>query len=108
MIEVANKKTHRGEGIYIGRPSPLGNPFTHRPGTLAEVVVGSRDEAVDRYRDWLRKQWQAGGPARAELLRLARIYKDTGQLTLVCWCHPERCHGDVLAEVIPLVAEKLP
>jgi hypothetical protein len=27
MITIENKKTYRGEGIYIGRPSLLGNPF---------------------------------------------------------------------------------
>jgi hypothetical protein len=107
MIQVVNKKTHQGDGIYIGRPSPLGNPFTHKPGTTAQIVVASRAEAVDRYRDWLREQWRTGGPAKDELIRLAHIYRDTGQLTLMCWCHPLRCHGDVLADVIPQVAAKL-
>lgn len=106
-IQVVNKKTYQGEGVYIGRPSPLGNPFSHLHGTKAEVVVPSRDEAVERYRQWLRTQWQQGGSAKAELVRLARLYKSTGKLTLVCWCAPERCHGHILAEVIPLVAERL-
>jgi hypothetical protein len=26
MIRIENRRTYRGEGIYIGRPSLLGNP----------------------------------------------------------------------------------
>ena len=27
MITIENKKTYQGDGIYIGRPSLLGNPY---------------------------------------------------------------------------------
>ncbi len=30
MIRIENKKYYRGGGVYIGRPSLLGNPFTNR------------------------------------------------------------------------------
>jgi len=27
MISIVNKRVYRGKGVYIGRPSLLGNPF---------------------------------------------------------------------------------
>ena len=27
MVKVENKRTYKGDGVYIGRPSVLGNPF---------------------------------------------------------------------------------
>ena len=41
--------------VYIGRPSKWGNPFTHKQDgkTLAKHIVGSRDEAVEAYREWI-------------------------------------------------------
>lgn len=46
-------------GTYVyggrGRGSKWGNPFTHRPNTLAKFVV-PRDEVLPRYEAWLRAQ----------------------------------------------------
>lgn len=74
--------------IYIGRPGPWGNPFSHQEGTLAQFKVNTRTEAVEAYRAWL-----LGNPdlvAKAKELR--------GKV-LGCWCKPLSCHGDVLAEI---------
>ncbi len=95
MIEVVNKRSGRG-GVYIGRPSPLGNPFTHLEArSRAEVRVGSRAEAIARYGSWLDEQLAAATPARAVYERLLSQAR-RGDLTLVCWCAPLSCHGDVL------------
>jgi hypothetical protein len=74
--------------VYIGRPSPLGNPFViGRDGTREEVIEAYRrrfsigvelDEAVQN--------------AVAGLLEIAR----DGDLELECWCSPQHCHGDVI------------
>lgn len=98
MITVVNKRTHRGASEYIGRPSPLGNPF-------AIGRDGSRDEVITKYRKWLANHWfaySAGKPnaVQTELKRLITIYKIEGELTLSCWCAPAACHGDVLREAI--------
>ena len=39
-----NKKTWKGGGHWVGRPSPLGNPYSHVCGTLAEFKVATRDD----------------------------------------------------------------
>lgn len=96
MIRIENKKTYRGEGIYIGRPSSLGNPFK-----IGEH--GTRDEVIARYRVWLWQQIQSRGDVYRELRRLAAIAR-WDDLVLVCWCkQPDRhvaCHGDVLRSAI--------
>jgi hypothetical protein len=54
MINIVNRKTYRGEGVYIGRPSLVGNPFRiGRDGTREEVIV--------RYRTWLWRRIQEQG-----------------------------------------------
>ena len=46
-IYVHNKRKYKGHGEYIGRPSPLGNPYSHlNKGTLAKYQVATRDKAV--------------------------------------------------------------
>lgn len=95
MIRVVNKRSGV-PGVYIGRPTPLGNPFTHLPTrSLAEVQVGSRAEAIERYAAWLDEQLAEPGPARRMYEQLAAQARQ-GDLTLVCWCAPASCHGDVL------------
>lgn len=74
--------------VYIGRPSPWGNPFSHRPGTLAQFQVKNRRTAIQSYREWIVTQ--------PELM--ARLPELKGK-TLGCWCKPLSCHGDILAEL---------
>lgn len=75
--------------IYIGRGSIWGNPYTHLTGaTRAMYFVGSRDEAIDSYREHLM--------SRPDLL--AQIPTLKGK-RLGCYCKPARCHGDILAEL---------
>jgi hypothetical protein len=96
LITVVNRRTITAQpgDHYIGRPSPLGNPFVlGRDGTRAQVIA--------RYRTWLQAQLAAGPGNRAydEIQRL-RAIAGAGPLRLVCWCAPLPCHGDVIAEVL--------
>jgi hypothetical protein len=79
--------------VYIGRPSKWGNPFTHIKDkkTKAEYVVSSREEAIEKYREWITE-----GDGK-------HLLKDLHELkgkTLGCWCKPKPCHGDILVELI--------
>lgn len=74
--------------VYIGRPSRWGNPFSHKKGTLAKYQIDSREDAIQRYREWV-----VGQP---DLMK--DLYKLRGKV-LGCWCKPSPCHGDVLAEL---------
>ena len=64
MIRIENKKTFRGAGVYIGRPSLLGNPF--QIGTH-----GTRDEVIAQYRVWLWQQIKEQTAVFQEQQRLA-------------------------------------
>ena len=103
MIIIENARRYRGEGFYIGRThprfgqgNPLGNPFR-----LAKDTPPERAKVLIRYKRWLRKQWlNADSPAHAELLRLAGIYRHTGELRLICWCMPKTCHGEAVSQAV--------
>ena len=75
--------------VYIGRPGKWGNPFSHDKGTLAKRKVNSREEAVERYREYI--------------MNNKRLMSDLHELegkTLGCWCSPNKCHGDILIELV--------
>lgn len=74
-----------GFDIYIGRGSLWGNPFSHKQGTLAKKVVGSRKEAIEKYEEYLL--------SNEELM--SKLPELKGKI-LGCWCSPSSCHGDVL------------
>lgn len=100
IITVVNQRKDKG-GEYIGRPSPLGNPFSHMPDTLADHKVETREEAIAAFKMRLESDLRIGKPAIInELDRLANIALSTGSLKLRCWCAPLPCHGDVIKEII--------
>lgn len=84
MTPVRNKRTYKGPGIYIGRPSKWGNPFV-----ISEKMP--REKAIEKYTTWLLGKIASGEITLEELAALSGH-------TLICWCHPLPCHGDVLAE----------
>ena len=53
--------------VYIGRPGPWGNPFSHMPGTLAKFRVADREEVISRFREWFLAQPELVARARREL-----------------------------------------
>lgn len=72
--------------VYIGRPSKWGNPFSHLADTIAKYKVASREEAIEKYAEWIGTQDNLLADLRPEL---------KGK-TLGCWCSPKSCHGDIL------------
>ena len=68
--------------VYIGRPSTWGNPF----------VIGrdgNREQVIEKYRAYV-----LATPAL-----LAAVKPELKGKVLGCWCAPQSCHGDVLAEL---------
>jgi len=86
------------EGIYIGRRngqlagSPLANKFKIDLHT-------TRMQAISLYKRWLWEQMQIDTPALRELLRIKQL-NEVGNVTLLCWCKPLPCHGDVIISAI--------
>jgi len=104
MITVANIRTTK-TGEYIGRAmpqqglkgSPLGNPY--KLSRSEQRKPGARSSALLMYRFWLKDCLASDTPQRREFMRLVDLAR-AGDLTLLCWCAPESCHGDVLKQAI--------
>jgi len=83
--------------MYVGREnrrlgitrSPLANPFTSSEKANGRVVTNP----IAAYRRWLWQQVIRGNTA--VLQALAQINEETA---LVCWCAPQECHADVIAD----------
>lgn len=79
-----------GFDVYIGRAVPrrgwAASPFANPVRISAR---GSRKESIQRYREFI--------DDRDDLQELARRVLRGKRLG--CWCAPNPCHGDVLAEI---------
>lgn len=85
--------------VYIGRGSQFGNPYTHLPieKTKAGIQVKSRQEAIEKYREYFYDLIENDPEFLDEVLRL----KDK---VLGCYCKPANgfcgkllCHGQIIA-----------
>lgn len=104
MINVVNKyKTKNLKNVfYIGRGSILGNPFTHMDleGTKASFKCESREEAIERYEQYLNEKiYQKDTVFLKELEKIKEMSK-AGEVNLVCFCKPKSCHGDVIKKTL--------
>ena len=78
--------------VYIGRnmtfyvpgavASKWANPFT--------VKKCGRDKALQEYRKWITN--------KPELMKV--LVKELDGKILACWCASDKCHGDILIELI--------
>lgn len=94
-ITVVNKH-HKAIGEYIGRGSPLGNPWPINP-----EIGDTRTVVIARYKEWLDQKVAESDPKVCkELNRLAHIALSQHPLRLVCFCKPQACHGDVIRDVL--------
>lgn len=97
-IRIRNKTTFEEYDVdaewifYIGRPSPLGNPFP-----INKQV--SRRRSIDAFREHLptlradTKEW-------IEIAKMKCLYERDHDIDLVCWCDPKPCHGEVIADAV--------
>lgn len=90
MIDITVVRRGTPGAYYIGRPSPLGNPFFMKDESM-------RDEVCDRYEEWFKAKIKNQDPKVMDLLR--SLYRDgmrDGYISLACYCAPKRCHGDTI------------
>jgi hypothetical protein len=64
------------------------------------TVVPTREEAINRYRTWLQDKLRARDPKVCATLDYIEIKARQGDVSLICWCAPKACHGDVIKEII--------
>lgn len=99
--------------MYVGRPSPFGNPFTIE-GCIDVGYASNREDAarqcVVAFRSWLTVSgahrfdadvmWAGAGVRGYDRREIrVRLHELAGR-DLVCWCAPDQpCHADVLLEL---------
>lgn len=79
--------------VDITRPGPWGNPFSHKPSKYAIAIVGSRQQAIAAFEDWL-----LNSPDEKAVWMREHLDDLRGKV-LGCWCAPQQCHGEVLARL---------
>lgn len=89
MNDPQNEYIGRSNIVFINnerfpkKSSQWANPFT--------VKENGRDECLILYREWIKNKIKNEGTD--EILKLKNK-------TLGCWCKPEKCHGDILIEIL--------
>ena len=79
---------------YIGRGSPLGNPFVIS-------IHGNRMEVCQKYKTWFYREIRIEEPIlMTELQRLLKILIEKKTITLGCFCSPKQCHGETVKEYL--------
>lgn len=96
--------------IFRGK-SVLSNPYTHIKDkkTKAIYVVNSREEAIKEYSNYFDIMYGSNIEFTKEVDRIYEAYKTGENVYLECYCHPEHCHGDIIADKLRkrLIKEKL-
>ena len=108
-VTVVNVRDYKGNGTYIGRAkdptrSVFGNPYSHIDGTLARYKVATREDAIEKYREWVQYQWENDEYFHLCLSSLVRKHQAGERVVLACHCAPLPCHGTVLKEYIEALA----
>ena len=83
VIHIRNKKGTDNE-VYIGRGSKWGNPFRINTNS-------NREKVINEYSLYI---------TAGEGMHLLNDLHELRGKTLVCFCKPHKCHGDVLAELV--------
>jgi len=80
--------------LLIDRTTIFGNPYSHKDGTLAKFKVETRQESIEKFREYL-----LDNPHLLDKLR------EINPEVLGCWCKdpdPKKskaCHGDIYVEL---------
>lgn len=100
-IDIVNLKFYKGKCEKIGRPSVLGNPYSHKEISIAKYKTKSVEESIEKYKDWIINEiLNDNEEILAELIRLKKISLER-DLILGCWCVPfTNCHGQIIKEII--------
>jgi hypothetical protein len=99
-IHIVNKKDHAptDKDFYIGRGSVFGNPFTSKPlgKTKAEFQVANKEEAIGKYSAYLNTRMRLNEKGVVDGLNEMLEVLKGGDISLICYCAPKPCHGEVI------------
>lgn len=85
ITKVANIRHYQGNnGVEINRMTMFGNPFRIHGSCTREI-------SIEKFRKYFEERIESSPKFKVAVLKL------TGK-TLLCWCHPLPCHGNVIAD----------
>lgn len=104
MITVVNKRGLKAEAgavdVYIGRPSPLGNPYPEKiwgRKPCIELFSVEFFKLISTKKNTENLRYNA---VRRVLKDIYLSHKAGKHVRLICWCYPEECHGDIIKSFI--------
>jgi len=83
--------------VYVGRGSPLGNPFKLN-------YESERDDVISKYREYINSSNLDSRQVK-ELVRIYKLYKENAGINLECWCAPKKCHAEIVVDFIRYMEE---
>ncbi len=88
--------------VYIGRAGVVFVNGIRFPKVSSEFSNpykigkdGDREQVIQKYKDYIIEKINKSPELKDKLISLDG--KNLG-----CWCHPEKCHGDILLEIIDI------
>ena len=109
-IRVVNKtggKVELREGevlVHVDRGNPdLGNPYVLRDKKSRE----QRNIVCDQFERMAEHDMARGGPIYRAVMSLAERVASGEKIALQCWCKPDRCHADWIADRVRIEAQRI-
>lgn len=111
MIRVVNKKTHKPtpDDFYIGRGSVMGNPYYCKDSNHPQALykVDTMEEAIGEYCKYLEHSYSNNASFNKVVKELIDYELNNKDINLVCYCAPNRCHGDVIKKFVEDAANQI-
>ena len=103
-IKEAGRQPWPKDFVYIGRkngysraPLDVFNPLAGQWGNPYRIGPdGDRTQVIEKFKQFVEDYLHSTKRSGASNTQ----FKDLKGKTLVCFCKPEACHGDVLAEIV--------
>ena len=101
MIKVVNKSKHTptSDDFYIGRGSCMGNPYHSKESKHSQALykVDSVEEAISKYGEHLDSELLSDNRSICDFMKtLVERELNDKKTNLVCYCAPDKCHGDII------------
>ena len=68
--------------------------------TKAKYKCETREESIELYAIWLKERLEAGDVAVRAAMNNIYVMAKKGDINLVCYCVPLKCHCEVIKEII--------
>lgn len=110
----------KANNFYCGRhknpitkqnDNPLGNPFTHNGvnTSLAKLTFKTREEAINAFGKYFDKMYGVDEELTNAFDEIYEHYRNGEDVYLGCFCKPNSCHCDIIADRLQrkLIKEKM-